>query len=125
MRCKAEVNVPLLFDVILDYSGWTIALSSSRRRCIEAPPRRTQVLLLCYRRNYDRSIAGLGSGKAQRYFASDFDRLSNRSFDASKIATVEVVAGSVQQRGTARSQPVQQCSTGSRRNRLDGLTMHN
>jgi hypothetical protein len=25
---------------------------------------------------------GLGSGKTQRYFASDFDRLSNRLFDA-------------------------------------------
>ena len=48
-----------------------------------ASPRRTQVLLLCYHRNYDRSIAGLGTGKTQRYFASDFDRLSNRLFDAS------------------------------------------
>jgi hypothetical protein len=82
-----------------------------------ASPHRTQVLLLCYRRNYDRSIAGLGTGKAQRYFASDFDRFSNRWFDASEIAAVEVVAGGVQQRGTARAQPVQQRSTGSRKNR--------
>jgi hypothetical protein len=68
-----------------------------------ASPRRTQVLLLCARRNYDRGIAGLGTSKARRYFASDVDRLSNRLFDASEIAAVEVVAGSVQQRGTARA----------------------
>jgi hypothetical protein len=41
-------------------------------------------------------IAGLGTGKAQHYFASDFDRLSHRLLDASEIATVEVVTGSVQ-----------------------------
>jgi hypothetical protein len=61
------------------------------------------------RRNYDRGITGLGTGKAQRYFASDFDRLSDRVFDASEIAAVEVEVGvshgSVQQRGTARAQP--------------------
>jgi hypothetical protein len=56
-------------------------------------------------RIYDRSIASLGTGKAQRYFASDFDRLSDRVFDASEIAAVEVGVShrSVQQRGTARS----------------------
>lgn len=37
----------------------------------------------------------LGTGKAQRYFASDFDRLSDRLFDASEIAVVEVVGASV------------------------------
>jgi hypothetical protein len=42
--------------------------------------------LLCYRRNCDRSIAALGMDRAQRYFASDFDRLSDRSFNASEIA---------------------------------------
>jgi len=31
---------------------------------------------------------GLGTGKAQRYFASDFDRLSSRLFDANGIAAV-------------------------------------
>jgi hypothetical protein len=35
-------------------------------------------------------MAGLGTGKAQRYFASDFDRLSNRLFDASEVAVVGV-----------------------------------
>ena len=39
-------------------------------------------------------MAGLGTGKAQRYFASDFDRLSNRLFDASEIAVVEVADAS-------------------------------
>jgi hypothetical protein len=45
----------------------------SRPRCPSTATlvRRTQVLLLCDRRNYDRSMAGLGTGKAQRYFASD------------------------------------------------------
>jgi hypothetical protein len=43
-------------------------------------------------RNYDPSIAGLGTGKVQRYVASDFDRLSDRLFDACKIAVLEVVA---------------------------------
>jgi hypothetical protein len=61
-------------------------------RCIAVSSRRTQVLLLCYRRNYDRTIAGLGTGKAQRYLASDLDRLSSRLFDASGIEAVEVVA---------------------------------
>ena len=80
-------------------------------------------------RIYDRSIAGLGTGKAQRYFASDFDRLSDRVFDASEIAVVEVeVAVSparVQQRGTARAQPVQQCSTGSSERRPSRITWRN
>jgi hypothetical protein len=40
-------------------------------------------------------MAGLGTGKAQRYFASDFDRLSDRMLDASEIAVVEVVDASV------------------------------
>jgi hypothetical protein len=39
-------------------------------------------------RDYDRSIAGLGAGKAQRYFAYDFDRLSSRLFDADRIAVM-------------------------------------
>jgi hypothetical protein len=38
-------------------------------RCHVSDARRgTQVLLLCVRRDYDRSIAGLGFGKAQRYW---------------------------------------------------------
>jgi hypothetical protein len=36
-------------------------------------------------------MAGLGTGKAQRYFASDFDLLSDRLFEAREIAVVEVV----------------------------------
>jgi hypothetical protein len=56
-----------------------------------ASSRRTQILLLCYRRNRDRSIAVPGTGKAQRYFASDLDPLSSRLFDASGIEAVEVV----------------------------------
>jgi len=87
-----------------------------------APSRRMQVLLLGDRRNYDRSIAGLGTGKAQRYFASDFDRLSDRLFDACEIAVVEVVDASVKQRGTACAQPVQQCSTGSSKDRRKRIT---
>ena len=39
-------------------------------------------------------MAGLAAGKTQRYFASDFDRLSNRLFDASEIAVVEVADAS-------------------------------
>jgi hypothetical protein len=39
-------------------------------------PRRAQLSIRRDRRNYDPSIAGLGTDKAQRYFASDFDRLS-------------------------------------------------
>jgi hypothetical protein len=56
-------------------------------------------------RIYDRSDAGLGTGKARRYFASDFDRLSDRVFDASEIAAVEVGVShdSVRQRDTARA----------------------
>jgi hypothetical protein len=58
---------------------------------VSASSRRTQVLLLCFRRNRDRSIAVPGTGKAQRYFASDLDPLSSRLFDASGIEAVEVV----------------------------------
>jgi hypothetical protein len=51
--------------------------------------RRAQLSIRHGDRNYDRSIAGLGTGKAQRYFASDFDRLSSRLFDAGGLAAVE------------------------------------
>jgi hypothetical protein len=44
--------------------------------------RRAQLSIRYGDRSYDRSIAGLGAGKMQRYFASDFDRLSSRLFDA-------------------------------------------
>jgi len=54
-------------------------------------------------------------GKAQRYFAFDLERPSDRLFDASGIETIEVVIGGVQHRGTAPAQPVQQCSTGSKK----------
>jgi hypothetical protein len=37
-----------------------------------------------------RSTAGLGTGKAQHYFASDFDRLSNRLFKPSEMTSIEV-----------------------------------
>jgi hypothetical protein len=50
--------------------------------------RRVQLSIRYGDRDYDRSIAGLGTGKAQRYFASDFDRLSSRWFDANGIAAV-------------------------------------
>jgi hypothetical protein len=36
-------------------------------------------------------MAGLGTSKAQRYFTSDFHRLSDRLFDAGEIAVVEEV----------------------------------
>lgn len=41
-----------------------------------ARPRRAQLSIRRDRRNYDPSIAGLGTDRAQRYFVSDFDRLS-------------------------------------------------
>jgi hypothetical protein len=50
--------------------------------------RRAQLSIRHGDRNYDRSIAGLGTRKAQCYFAYDFDRLSSRSFDANGIAAV-------------------------------------
>jgi hypothetical protein len=84
-----------------------------------------QVLILGDRRNFDPSIAGLGTGKAQRYFASDFDRLSDCLFDTSEIAVVEVADASVQQRGTACAQPVRQCSTGSSRDQPKRITSRN
>src|ERR1700730_2945125 len=69
-------------------------------------------------RNYDRSTAGLGTGKAQRYFASDVDRLSSRLCDADGIAAVSRwwrLAG-VQQRGTACVRSVRHCSTAPSKN---------
>jgi len=72
-----------LFDIILDYSGWTIVPSDGR--CIAASSRRTQVLLLCDRRNYDPSIAGLGTDRVPRYFAFELERISDRLFGAGKI----------------------------------------
>jgi hypothetical protein len=57
-----------------------------------ARPRRAQLSVRHDRRNHDRSIAGLGTDKAQRYFAPDFDRLSDRLLDAGEIAVVEVVS---------------------------------
>jgi hypothetical protein len=50
--------------------------------------RRAQLSIRYGDRNYDRSIAGLGIRKAQRYFASDFDWLSSRLFDVNGIAAV-------------------------------------
>jgi hypothetical protein len=51
-------------------------------------------LLLCDRRSYDRSIAGLGASRAPRYFAFDFERISDRLFGASKIEALEAVESS-------------------------------
>jgi hypothetical protein len=78
-------------------------------------PRRAQLSIRRDRRNYDRSMAGLGTSKAQRYFAFDFDRPSLvRPFrDRSRQSRSRQRAN----RGTARGQPVQQCSTGSRKDR--------
>jgi len=50
--------------------------------------RRAQLFIRHGARNHDRSIAGLGTGGVQGYFASDFDRLSSRLFDANGIAVV-------------------------------------
>jgi hypothetical protein len=44
--------------------------------------RRAQLSIRYGDRNYDRSIAGLGTGKASRYFASDFNQLSSRGVAA-------------------------------------------
>jgi hypothetical protein len=38
--------------------------------------RRAQLSMRHGDRNYERSVAGLGTDKAERYFASDVDRLS-------------------------------------------------
>jgi hypothetical protein len=38
------------------------------------------------RRNYDRNFAGLGMGRAQRYFVFGFEGTSDRLFDARKGA---------------------------------------
>jgi hypothetical protein len=78
--------------------------------------RRAQLSVRHGDRNYDRIITRLGTGKVQRYLASDFDRLSDRLLDASEIAVVEVVETSGWQRGTARAQSVQHCSTELRKN---------
>src|SRR2546423_14352262 len=73
------------------YCAWMIVPSSLRR---ETPAnalgssRRAQVFFLCDRRGYDRSIAGLGAGRAQRYFAPDVDR-SNRL--AGWLARIEAI----------------------------------
>jgi hypothetical protein len=50
--------------------------------------RRAQLSIRHGDRNYDRSVVDVDTGKAQRYFASDFDRLSSRLFDANGIAAV-------------------------------------
>ena len=73
---------------LVDRNYFGLKRTSSRWTCarILGSSRRAQVLLLCYRRNYDRSIAGLGPGRAQRYVASDFDRLSSGLFDANRAA---------------------------------------
>src|SRR6266404_5791226 len=55
------------------------------------PPRATSMRY--GHRIYDRSVAGLGTGKAQRCFASDFDRPSDRVFDAGETGAVEVEVG--------------------------------
>jgi hypothetical protein len=65
-----------------------------------ARPRRAQLSIRRDRRNYDLSIAGLGTHEAQRYFASDL--IGFRLYDATEIAVVEVVAGSAQRRGGCR-----------------------
>jgi hypothetical protein len=57
--------------------------------------RRVRLSIRYGHRIYDRRVAGLGTGKAQRYFASDFDQLFNRLLSAREIAAVEVVVGSV------------------------------
>jgi hypothetical protein len=44
--------------------------------CVLGLCRRAQVLLLCDRLNYDRSIATPGMGSVRRYFTCEFDRLS-------------------------------------------------
>jgi hypothetical protein len=82
--------------------------------------RRAQLSIRHGGRNYERSVAGLGTDKAERYFASDFEW--NRLFGASKIDAVEVVMNRAQQRGTARVRPVQQCSTGSKAKSAQTIT---
>ncbi len=56
--------------------------------------RRAQLSIRHGRRNYDRNIAGLGIGRAPRYFAFDFERISDRSFVVCKIEALEVVVSS-------------------------------
>jgi hypothetical protein len=66
-----------------------------------ARPGRAQLFIRHGRRDHDPSIAGLRTGKAPRYFASDFD--SFRMCDATEIAVVEAVAGNALHHGTARA----------------------
>jgi hypothetical protein len=63
-----------IFEILsaLKATGVSILVIEQNARA----PRRAQLSIRRDRRNYDRSMAGLGTSKAQRYFAFDFDRLS-------------------------------------------------
>ena len=66
-------------------AGFRIRVPGHSKLCYAASrARRAQLSIRHGDRNYDRDIAGLGAG----YFASDFDWLSSRLFDANGIAAV-------------------------------------
>ena len=56
--------------------------------------RRAQLSIRHGRRNYDRNIAGLGTGRAPRYFAFGLEGTSDRLFGVSKIEALEAVESS-------------------------------
>jgi len=53
--------------------------------------RRAQLSIRHGSRNYDGNIAGLGMGRAPRYFVFGFEGASHRLFGVSKIETLEAV----------------------------------
>ncbi len=56
--------------------------------------RHAQLSIRHGRRNYDRNIAGLGMGRAPRYFVFGLEGTSHRLFGVSKIETLEAVESS-------------------------------
>jgi hypothetical protein len=73
---------------------------------VRGSSRRAQVFPLCDRRIYDRSIAGLGTGGAQRYFAPELDRSNPLIGWRERIEAIVIKKGVArlisQQRGTAQ-----------------------
>jgi hypothetical protein len=91
-----------------DYRAAFLRNEPTLRRCgpYDRKCRRAQLSIRHADRNYDRCIAGLGTGKAQRYFASDFDRLSSCLFNADGAHCGRTVVGG----GTAVLHAVSQYS---------------
>jgi hypothetical protein len=58
-----------------------------------AGTRRAQLSIRQGRRDYDRNIAGLGMGRAPRYFVFDLERIADRLFGVSQIANWRAISG--------------------------------